>query len=374
MRDAASWLARAATRCLGLWRNGSIVLFGLAWGVGGISPARAQVPEAATAEAERPRELADLVESAEEPAPDLGYRFPWLDMIGQSAFGPLRPERWRPLGLGNFFEGWDEPYAPVPSSGVNGAPRQTWINNADGAFYRLFVFSFSYAYGMPGHGTGYAGDFFLFTPFSRRFEVGWFFPFVNATPNLLKPSGTPYSTAVGDLTVAPRILLAEDRRYTFTTNLYVRLPTGSIRNGNGIASLSPDIEFWANPIDRFVVRGAVGVTVPTNETAARLPYLVLAPFSGINGTPGAFTSFDARLAVGQYITPPDARLLPDFVYYLASDFHTQLSGGNATYFSLTPGFRFGVGNDWYFLGGIEVPLVGPLPFQTQTTFQLIKNF
>lgn len=374
MGNATNRPARAATWRPAGWRYRWIVLLSLAWSLGGTSLVRAQSPEDTTAE-ESPRVLAELIEPTEEVDANPAYRLPWLDLIGQSALGPLRPERWRPLGLGNFFEGWDEPYAPAPDLGGEGAPRQTWINDADGAFYRLFVFSFSYQYGLPHNGTAYAGDYFLFTPFSRRFEVGWYLPFVQSNPNLRNSHATSYATNVGDLTIQPRILLAEDRRYAVTTNLFVRLPTGSIANGNGVASLSPDVEFWLNPDGgRWVVRGAAGVTVPTNVTRDRIPYLSLAEFSGINGTPSTFTSFDGRLAVGHYITDPDAPLFKDLLWDVVANFHTALSGGNMTYFSLTPGFRFGIGNNWYVLGGIEVPLVGPLPFQTQTIFQLIKNF
>ena len=54
--------------------------------------------------------------------------------------------------------------------------------------------------------------------------------------------------------------------------------------------------------------------------------------------------------------------------------HTQINGGNMTYFSVTPGMRTGVSRDWYLLAGFEVPLVGPLPFSNQAIVQLIKNF
>ena len=313
------------------------------------------------------------VRAYQEPPPDAPARVVGspVDVALESVFGPLRPEAWRPLGLGTLFsEGWDEPYAPAPGD----APRQTWINNADGAFYRLFVFSFNYARGLPGGGDAYGGDFFLFTPLSRRFELGWFVPFVASAPDAARaPAGGAW-TDFGDLTIAPRILLAEDRRYTVTTNLFVRLPTGNARNGEGAASLSPDVEFWANPVDRWVVRGGVGVTTPTNETPTKRRLQALNPWTGFNASPASFTSFDARLAAGRYLTAADARFFKNLVVYAAANLHTEVSGGNATYFSLTPGFRFGVGNEWYFLAGLEVPLVGPLPFETQPIFQVIKNF
>lgn len=299
----------------------------------------------------------------------------FLEVAGASLLGPLRPEEWRPLGVDTLFtEGWDEVYAPAPDPGMDGAPRQTWINSADGAFYRLFVFSFAYARGLPGGGNAYNGEFFLFTPLSRRFELGWFVPFVTSSPNASTPFSSANLTDFGDLTIAPRILLAEDRRYSITSNLFIRLPTGDARNGNGSASLSPDLEFWANLSRRWIVRGGLGVTIPTNYSPESAALQRANPWTGFNASPSPFTSFDARLAVGQHIRPPEAPIFKNFVYYVSANLHTELSGGNSTYFSLTPGFRFGLGREWFVLGGLEVPFVGPLPFETQTIFQVIKNF
>ncbi|MGP0067818.1 MAG: hypothetical protein ACLQGP_30010 [Isosphaeraceae bacterium] len=319
-------------------RRAKLVLYlGLSWIVVAGGVALAQSPDG-SAPIEAQPALADLVFESDESPSYPTTRSPLSEVIYQSLVGRLRPDLWRPLGLGTLFsEGWDEQYAPAPDPAGEGAPRQTWINNADGAFYRLFVFSFGYAGGLPGNGSAYNGSYFMFTPLSRRFEIGWFLPFVNSSPDLLNPRGNRYWTDVGDLTIAPRVMLAEDRRYAITTNLYTRLPTGSISNGNGVASLSPDLEFWVNPPNRWVIRGAAGVTFPTNETRDRLPILALSPFNGFNSTPSSMTSFDARFAIGHYITPSDARLFPDFVYYVAANFHTALSGGHATYFSLTPG-------------------------------------
>jgi len=54
------------------------------------------------------------------------------------------------------------------------------------------------------------------------------------------------------------------------------------------------------------MRGGVGVTVPTNLTAASLPALEVNPWTGFNRSPGPFSSFDARWAGGVSLTPGDA--------------------------------------------------------------------
>ncbi len=301
-----------------------------------------------------------------------------LNVIGQSLIGTLRSDRWRPLGIGSFFsEGWDEPYAPVPSTDGTSriAPRQPWVNSDDGAFYRLFLFSFGYARGLPGNTNEYTGIFGMFTPFSRRFEIGWGVPFVQSAPNALGTGPTDYWTGAGDLTIIPRFLLAEDKRYTISTNLFVRVPTGNARIGNNVTSLSPDIEFWANPFTGWVVRGGLGVTEPTNLSASKIALLDKSPpWTGFYGSPGPFSSFDARFAVGKYLRPSDAKIMPNLCVDVAANLHTAISGGNYTYFSLTPGILFGLRNNWVFRAGIEVPMVGITPFQTQSFFQIIKPF
>jgi hypothetical protein len=288
----------------------------------------------------------------------------------ESLIGPLDTERWTPLRLAEFFsDGWDRPYDSVDHT----SPRQTWINSADGAFYRLAVISGAWAQGTSDVVDTANGSVFLFTPLNRRFEVGWFLPFSLISPDPRSPA-TAATRGTGDLTVAPRFLLAEDKEYSVTANCYIRCPTGSAETGNGVTSLSPDVEFWMNPTGRWVLRGGAGVTIPTNLTAASTPLLEANPWTGFNMTPGPFSSFDGRLAGGLYLTPADAPVFKHLCATVATNFHTCLSGGNSTYFSITPGMRTGIGRDWYLLAGLEVPLVGPLPFANQAIVQAIKNF
>ncbi|NDC53246.1 MAG: hypothetical protein EBZ74_02900 [Planctomycetia bacterium] len=303
-------------------------------------------------------------------APDCPVPQTRPELWRESLLGSLDTECWTPLTFAEFSsDGWDRPYDSIDHSN----PRQTWINSADGAFYRLAVISGAWAQGTPDVVDTANGSVFLFTPFNRRFELGWFLPFTLTAPDPRSPA-TVSARGAGDLTVAPRFLLAEEKEHSVTANCYVRCPTGSTRTGNGVASLSPDVEFWVNPTGRWVMRGGVGVTVPTNLTAASLPALEVNPWTGFNLSPGPFSSFDARWAGGVYLTPADAPVLKHLCATVSTNFHTRLAGGNTTYFSITPGMRAGVGGDWYLLAGLEVPLVGPLPFSNQVIVQAIRNF
>jgi hypothetical protein len=66
-----------------------------------------------------------------------------LDTITESICGKPDPDSWRPLPCSTLFsEGWLEPWVPSPN-GSGGAPRQGWINAADGNLYRLWFFTFA---------------------------------------------------------------------------------------------------------------------------------------------------------------------------------------------------------------------------------------
>ena len=66
-----------------------------------------------------------------------------FDTITESIFGQPDPNTWRPLPLSTLFsEGWNEAWVPSPN-GSGGAPRQGWINAADGNLYRLWFFTFA---------------------------------------------------------------------------------------------------------------------------------------------------------------------------------------------------------------------------------------
>ena len=293
-----------------------------------------------------------------------------VELWWESLVGPLDTDCWRPLSFTEFLsDGWESPYDSISHH----TPRQTWINSADGAFYRLAVLSGSWAQGTPEVADTANGSVFLFTPLNRRFEIGWFLPFSVIAPDALSPTSETYR-GTGDLTVAPRFLLAEDKEYSVTANCYLRCPTGSVLTGNGVTSLSPDIEFWLNPTGKWILRGGVGVTVPTNLTVGSAMLLEANPWTGFNLSPSAFSSFDVRIASGFYLTDDKASVFKHLCGTVSTNLHTQINGGNATYFSITPGMRTGVGRDWYLLAGFEVPLVGPLPFSNQAIVQLIKNF
>jgi hypothetical protein len=130
----------------------------------------------------------------------------------ESIFGTPDPDSWRPLPLSTLFsEGWNEAWVPSPN-GSGGAPRQGWINAADGNFYRLWFFTFAQGFNRPPDGNAYLGAFTIYTPLSRRLLLITNIPFElrnNATTGLPfinpnRPGGTPTSrshSGFGDIVV-----------------------------------------------------------------------------------------------------------------------------------------------------------------------------
>ena len=66
---------------------------------------------------------------------------------------------------------------PSPN-GSGGAPRQGWINAADGNMYRLWFFTFAQAFNQGSKSNAYLGAYTLYTPLSRRLLLITNIPFV----------------------------------------------------------------------------------------------------------------------------------------------------------------------------------------------------
>jgi len=280
-------------------------------------------------------------------------------VIGESLTGNVyEPSRWRELSLGGLFsDGWDEPWASPPA-GDGGAPRQGWLNAYDGVFYRLGIATFNFADDFNNNGKQYAGGLTLYTPFNRRLELRTDIP--SAVSN--KGIGTNYEVSFGDLQFTPRLLLSETRNFTHYFNVTLRAPTGKVDNGTGVASVTPAYEFWANAWRGLVVRGGVGVFVPYGGQS--------------RNEVGARTTVQGNLALGYYFTAHDRIPFGDLVWYVSSNL-TQLTegpGAKTTTVILTPGFRTHVGGDWYLLGGVDIPVTDPEPFNYQLLTGIMKVF
>lgn len=281
--------------------------------------------------------------------------------ITESIFGQPDANTWRPLPLSTFFsEGWNEAWVPSPN-GSGGAPRQGWINAMDGNMYRLSFFTFAQAFNHDPKGNAYLGAYTIMTPLSRRLELIINVPFVirnNAVsglpilnPNNPTASTTKSSSGFGDMSFTPRFLLHETKDFSFTAEMAVVTPTGTQPLAGNTTTLVPAFGFWNNPAGGWAIRGGLGLGIPMNGSGDKLI---------------------SQLALGNTFTDHDVPLFGDFTCYLSSVVNTPLANGDQTSMVLTPGMRSHLGNDWYFLAGLPVPVTNQRVGDIGMIFWLMK--
>lgn len=262
------------------------------------------------------------------------------------------PSRWQSLSIYTLFtEGWNEPWVSPPT-GEGYAPRQGWINAYDGVFYRLGIGTFGYANGAERLGDTYTGGATFYTPLSRRLEVQYDIPVAVSNNS---------HTDFGDLQITPRIILSETKAVTESFNLTIRTPTGDSDNGNSAGVITPNYQFWANWWKGLVLRGGLGMAIPYHNADES----------------GSRTSFVGNFAAGYYFTQHDRAPFGDLVGYLSTNLSQAVDDrgdSKTTYLSLTPGFRTHLGNNWYLLGGVEIPATKPKSFDYQALSGLMFVF
>lgn len=267
------------------------------------------------------------------------------DTITQSVFGDPGPDLWRPLPFRTFFgEGWSEAWVPAPR-GSGGAPRQGWINAVTGHLTRGWFFTFAYGANAPPEGDAYLGSYTLMAPLSRRLMLVTNVPFVlrnNAESGqpIIDPPGPAVAmsqsrSGFGDVSFTPRVLLHETKDFSLTAEFSVLTPTGDQPLAGNTAVLTPAVGFWDNFAGSWVIRGGLGVAIPT--------------IGGRNNLIG-------QLAIGQTLTDHDLPLFGDFTCYLSAVVNTPLDNSDQTSVTLTPGLRTHVGRDWYLLAGLPTPV------------------
>jgi hypothetical protein len=267
-----------------------------------------------------------------------------LDTASESVFGHPDPDSWRPLPLSTLFsEGWLEPWVPSPN-GSGGAPRQGWIDAADGNFYRLWFFTFAASFNQGPKSNAYFGAYTLYTPLSRRLLLITNIPLVQTNNSftgqpIVSPTGHAAlmrsRTTFGDMTFTPRVLLHETQDFSLTAEMAVLVPTGR-QPLQGKTQLVPNVSFWNNFAGRWVIRGGIGDLIPLGG--------------------GGSNTLISQLAIGQTLTDHDVPLIGDFTWYVSTVVNTPLDRGKRNSVTLTPGMRTHLGNDWYFLAGLPTPL------------------
>jgi hypothetical protein len=297
-----------------------------------------------------------------------------LEVIHESIFGAASTEEWHPLSLLTFFsEGWDEAYVRSPE-GTNEAPKQNWFGASDGVFVRLNSLNFYYTNHLTTNlgllltqlpwapvkpntnGNEYFATYNLYLPLNQRLELLVVVPFIAS--NKTSPTGH-YVGNFGDLTFSERFRLVEQRNFSLQGVLTERTPTGQKVNGNDIAFITPNLEFWWNFAPKWVLRGGTGINIDTGRKSATDVYF-------------------NNLAMGRYLTTKDARIFKELVVHVAVATVSDVLGrkNHITDLYIAPGLRFGLDRDqkWYVIGAIHVPVSGPQPYDWQSSFALLRNY
>jgi hypothetical protein len=210
----------------------------------------------------------------------------------------------------------------------------------------------SYKVGNRTQQNEQVGTLLFETPITRRYMFGIFVPFVDS----LQGGNGPQATAFGDLTIENRFILRETQDSTLSFNLNAQVPTGDPALGGHRTLISPYLSIFKDIGHGISLRGTAGVNVPLDSRP-----------DGITST------LIGQFGIGQTLTPHDVPLLGDFTYYVTTNFREYLGPGTA-FLSLTPGFRTHLGHNFWLLGGVEVPVTGPLPFRERFSLILVKGY
>ena len=130
-------------------------------------------------------------------------------------------------------------------------------------------------------------------------------------------------------------MLHETKDFSLTAEMAVVTPTGNQPLAGNTTTLVPAFGFWNNFAGGWVIRGGLGLAIPMN---------------------GSGDNLISQLAIGNTFTDHDVPLFGDFTCYLSTVVNTPLGKGDQTSVVLTPGMRTHLGNDWYFLAGLPIPL------------------
>ena len=296
-----------------------------------------------------------------------------VDTVLESLFGEASTTGWTPLLLSELFtEGWNEPFVFSPASS-SVLSRQEWINASDGVFYRQWTAQYGYRATVPPAGNADIGQWSIFAPLSRRLELHITVPFVdykrvddpvpangpgspiNRSATATSPSS--YKATFGDVIFTPQVLLHETQDTSIMSILAIKTPTGSVAAGNGEMSLGPQIQFWQGLPNRWVIRGGAGPTIPLEPGSAR-------------------TTFDTNLTIGRFLTLDEVRYFKELSVWLAASNSatTDNRGPAADTFTLSPGIRFRIALNTWFLYTVEIPLVAPRDEDFGMYFTLVRRW
>lgn len=257
-----------------------------------------------------------------------------------SATPPPKSE-WTPLDSGRFGQELTEKWIPVPN-GDSGAPRQGWLNTADGFFTREAHLAYDYTDARTDRHQILARFNY---PLSRRFWVGIEAPFYQES----RGRGD-----FGDITVSTLVMLKETKNLSLNAGVGWRLPTGTVALGNAQFSPTPQLNVWSDIGRGFSLRGRVGYQIADR---------------------GQSDAVIVNATLGQTFTPHSRAPLGDLTWYVAVNWNQPTVRAAPTFVSITPGARTHLGGNLFLLAGVEVPVTNARAFfRERFIVQLVQGF
>lgn len=252
------------------------------------------------------------------------------------------PTEWTPLQSSRFGSELGEKWIPVPN-GDSGAPRHGWLATADGFFTRETHLAGAFTDATGPDSFGVLGR--IHYPFSRRLWAGIELPYFQSSNG---------RGNFGDIVLTTQVMLAEKRNLSINAGVGWRLPTGSTVQGNQVFAAQPQVNLWTDVGKGFSLRGRVAY-----EFATR----------------GVPDSFVLNAAIGQTVTPHNRAPFGDLTWYVSANWREPTTGRGQTFVSITPGMRTHIGNNLFFLAGVEFPVANRASFFRQRyIFQLVQGF
>lgn len=250
---------------------------------------------------------------------------------------------WTPLEPG--FSSTGDPYISVPN-GSSGAPRQGWLNTADGFFTREAHLAYSFTEARAADTNEVLARFNY--PLTRRLWIGTELPFYRNVDPVVGRS----RSGVGDATVSAQFMIAETQNLSLNAGVGIQVPLGDGQVGGGVFAAVPQINLWTDLGSGFSFRGRVAYAFPDSRVSE---------------------SLRVNAAIGQTSSPHDAAPFGDATWYLSANWVEPANG--RSFVSITPGMRTHVGGNLFFLAGIEFPLTDTRnSFRQRFIVQLVQGF
>lgn len=283
------------------------------------------------------------------------------------------------LTLGNFFSaGWDEEWAKRQRA--TGTPDFALLRVQTNFLEREFRANYLYEPNINSRTRSDLNQFdaLIAWGFNRRFMIEvlgtyqWFDSRPSRTTVRGRATTVPRPDVDGGIPkLVGRVQLIDTEPTSLSFNFQADAPNRGTGDKQttfryGLAGFE-DLAFWAG-LDRVGLYYSVLFDSLAGPRAA--------------GARQSDVQYDITIA--KTLTRPDTPLLGNFTLFVENFAQTDLSGDRVgtTLVSITPGFRFNLGKcehlkfgrDNWLMGGVDIPVSGPKPWDAIYRFTYIKNF